>query len=372
MTTLSVIGILYFCIGNCLLVGKKTKLDKMYIKKGAIKKATVLIGLVTLVSILFSFIDAGTLNIMSLSRMELKNATFFRLIATYGFYTTSIMYFLVFFTVKARRRTNVLKWLLIFIILETLIFMLFRTRSMLVVHSASVMIGYYYSGLYGYNKYNSRVSPKFITMAMGVGLFLVAITSRFLRGFLQPNQNITNFDFDLKAFLEASIQSGDIGYSTTVLDVINYVPATQDLLGGQSYYRLLFIAVPRSIWENKPLNTQQVVANWLAPEIPGMSIPPGIIGDAYINFGVSGILILLIIGVFFSSLDRKLSIKNFMVWAVSATWIFHLVRGGFTNPLIIFLMLFVVSTFINYRIFNKNMIRMDFWEPEFKDAAGYK
>ncbi|WP_257348290.1 O-antigen polymerase [Pseudalkalibacillus decolorationis] len=355
LTVLSVLGVLLFCIGNCISVSNnKVKLEKVYIENNGIQKVTILIGFVTLISVLLCIIDAGTLNIMNLSRLELKNSgSPFRLVANYGFYTTSIMFFGVFFTVKARRWSNVVKWLCIFVLLEILIFMLFRTRSLLVVHSASVLVGYYYSGLYGYNKNKNHLSPKVITLVLGVGLFLAAIISRFFRGYLQPGQSVGNFNFNLKFFLESSINSGDIGYSTTVLKVINYVPSYHDFLYGQSYYRLLFTVIPRSLWEGKPKNTQQIVASWLEPEIRGMSIPPGIIGDAYINFGTFGISILILFGIFFAILDRKLSIKYFMVWAVSATWIFHLVRGGFTNPIIIFTMLFIVITFINYKFFNK-------------------
>lgn len=364
MTVLAIVGILLYCIGNCLLAGKKPTLKKIFIEKKAIRQATILVALITFISIILCFIDVGTLNIVNLSRRQLNESSILRLFATYGLYTTSIMFFLVFFTVKARRRSNVLKWILIFIFLEILIFMLFRTRSLLVVHSAAVLVGYYYSSLYGYNKFKSRLSPKLITFTLGIGVFLVAIVSRFFRGFLQPGQSVSNFDFDLKNFLELSIQSGDIGYTTKVLDVINYVPLHHDFLLGQSYYRILFIGIPRSIWPDKPPNTQQIVADWLEPGVPGMSVPPGIIGDAYINFGVFGVLLLFFFGMFFALLDKKLSVKNFMLWAVSATWIFHLVRGGFTNPLLIFVMLFTVLSIINYKIFNKNTVRLEHQEKK--------
>src|SRR5699024_6645939 len=354
LTILAILGILLFCIGNCFFANKKITLNKVFLEQTVVKKVIILISFITLVSIFLCFFDAGTLNIINLGRADLKNSSsFIRLIATYGFYTTSIMFFLVFFTIKSRRIMNVLKWIFIFILLEALIFMLFRTRSLLVVHSAAVLVGYYYSGLYGYNKYKHRLSPKFITVLLATGVFLLAITSRFFRGFLQPGQSVNNFDFNLKAFLEASIESGDVGYSTRVLEVINYVPLYHDFLNGQSYYRLLFVFIPRSIWVDKPENTQQVVAKWLEPDIAGMSIPPGIIGDAYTNFGVLGIVILILFGASFALLDQKLSIKSFMLWAVSATWIFHLVRGGFTNPIMIFAMLFIVISFINYKFFNK-------------------
>lgn len=356
MTVLSTVGILLFCIGNCLFMpNEKLKLEKVFLERSAIQKAITFIFLITSFSIILCFIDLGTLNILNVSRVDLKNSgSPFRLAATYGLYTTSIMYFLVFFTSKARKKSNVILWILIFVLLETLIFLLFRTRSLLVVHSAAMLVGYYYSGLYGYNKYHKGLSAKLITVVLSFIVFIVAISSRFFRGYLQPGQSVDNFDFDLKGFLELSIQSGDIGYSTTVMNVINYVSQHDVFLNGQSYYRILYTIIPRFVWSDKPENTQRIVASWLEPGLQDQTIPPGIIGDAYLNFGMMGILILMIYGMFFALLDKKLSVKNFIMWAFSATWIFHLVRGGFTNPILIFITLYAVLTFINVRYFHKN------------------
>ena len=356
MTILSVVGLLLFCIGNCLFMpNKKLELKQVFLGKKSIRKANIFIFMITLFSLLLCFIDLGTFNILNVSRIDLKNSgSAFRLIATFGFYTTSIMFFLVFFTSKARKKTNVIMWILIFIAFEILIFLLFRTRSLLVVHSAAVLVGFYYSGLYCYNKNKKGISAKLITVILSTFVFVVAISSRFFRGHLQPGQSIGNFDFDIKTFLEFSIQSGDIGYSTTVMNVINYVSQHDSFLHGQSYYRLLYTIIPRFIWSDKPENTQRIVAGWLEPGLKDQTIPPGIIGDAYINFGMMGILILVVFGMFFALLDKKLSAKSFIVWAFSATWIFHIVRGGFTNPILIFITLYAVLTFINMRYFHKN------------------
>lgn len=358
MTLLVVIGLMLFCIGNCLLIEKSFRLQKkIHIDKLALNKAVKLIGTITIISIIFCFIDAGTLNIIDLGREQLKGTTgLLRNIATYGLYTTSIMFFLVFFTISNRSRSNVIKWIIIFILVSVVVFLLFRTRSLLVAHSISILVGYYYSDMYSVQVKNSKrqFSPRIISLIIGVVVFLLAIILRFFRGFLQPGQSVKNFDFDLSSFLETSIEGGDIGYATTILKVIGYVPEYHDFLGGQSYYRVLFTFIPRSIWSGKPENTQQIVGDWFRPDVPGYTLPPGVIGDAYINFGISGIIILVLFGLFCAVLDNKLSLKNFMLWAVSGSWVFHIVRGGFTTPLIIFAVLFIVVSFINKSYFFKS------------------
>lgn len=349
---ITILSILLFCITHALFSRKTETMGKIHLTKSSVKSVTFLLSFILIMSIALCFIDAGTFNILRMGRIDLKNTTSsLRLVATFGFYTTSILFFLIAFTLKARRRSNVFKWMLVFLMVEVIIFLLFRTRSLLVVHSSAVLVGYYYSNLYVFNKRKSKVSPKFITISLGVIVFISAITTRFFRGFLQPGQSVSNFDFDLKLFLEMSIQSGDIGYATRVFQVLGQVPQHHDFLLGQSYYRLLFTVIPRSIWSDKPRNTEQIVADWLEPSMQGMSIPPGIAGDAYINFGLYGVILFIFFGAFFAILDNRVNIRNFMIWGVSATWIFHLVRGGFTNPLIIFTVLFVVIYLINYKFF---------------------
>lgn len=349
------VGILLFLMGNQILSNQSRIISKIYLDKESADKTIRIIFGVTILSIVLCFIDAGTLNIMNLSRLELKGGTnLIRLIATFGFYITSIMFFLVFFTVKSRKKSNVLMWIVIFILIELVIFALFRTRSLMVAHSMAVMIGYYYSSFYAYNKYKNLFTPKFTVLLLGVVLFITAISTRFFRGYLQPTSNLNDFNFDIGLFLERSIESGDIGYSKTVMRVIEYSLEHDILLYGQSYYRLLFTVIPRSIWPNKPENTQQIVADWLEPAAIGLSLPPGIIGDVFINFGIFGVILMFVFGFIFSLFDNKMYIGNFLLWGTSATWIFHLVRGGFTNPIITFLVLLIAIIFINKYLLSYN------------------
>lgn len=351
LTFLSVLGLLLFCIGNCVLTEEDWEFTKVYIEFTSIKKAVYFISSITIISLILIFIDIGTFNIMSLSRLSLKTGSIFHTFATYGFYTTSIMFFLISFTSKVRSKLNITFWIIIFVVFEILIFMLYRTRSLLVVHSAAIIVGYYYSNLYGYNLKRNKISPKIITIILSVVVFVLAISSRFIRGALQPGGNIVDLNFDLEIYLRESIMNGDIGYSSLVLDVINYVDKNKSFLFGQSYYRLLFIFIPRFLWPDKPLSSQRIVATWLEPGVEGLTLPPGIIGDTYINFGIFGIFLLVIFGMLFAHLDNDITINNFMLWSVSATWIFHLVRGGFTNPLLIFFVLSIVLKFIYKKFF---------------------
>jgi oligosaccharide repeat unit polymerase len=342
MTFLVITFLHLFMIGGLFFASKKIHNPDVKIEFFNMKKATNLTLLITLFCVFLLFIDAGTLNILGLSRFELKNAgSRLRLIATYGLYLTSVLFFLVFFTIKKRSRFNLFIWIIFVVLFEVLIFLFFRTRSMMVVHLSSVVVGYYYSYCYYRGSVNKRLTKKVKSLFLVMIIGFLAIVTRFFRGFLQPSSHVSEFEFDWSVFLKESVETGDLGYSNIVLEVVSLVPTMYDHFYGQSYFRLLLIFIPRSIWPEKPINTETIVGGWLNPGVEGMSVPPGVAGDLYLNFGMIGVIFSVFFGMLFSLLDKKLTISNFMLWAVSATWIYHLVRGGFTNPIVIFIVLLV-------------------------------
>lgn len=358
LITLIVIGMHLFLLGWSLVVTHNKQTISFNVDFELIKKAVRWLMFLSLSAIILLFIDAKTLDILSLSRMELKNSgSLIRLFSTFLLYTTSILFFLVFFTKDKRKNINIFFWIIFILVFEIVVFSFFRTRSLMVAHFSAALVGYYYSNLYLSGSQRKLKYIKKVTIYLfGTLLGILAIVSRFLRGFLEPGASLDNFSIDWKIFLQKSVEAGDLGYSEVVLKIINLVPNTYPFFDGQSYYRIFFIMIPRSIWENKPINTESIVASWLYPELPGMSLPPGIIGDLYINFGISGIIFMLFFGILFSFFDRKTSITNFMFWSVSATWVFHLVRGGFTNPILIMAFLALNIIIIKKFIFNQVIV----------------
>ncbi|AZN38583.1 hypothetical protein EJC50_02005 [Paenibacillus albus] len=347
LVIITVLGIHFFILGNLVFNTKKLISINVEIPQRQINQAINFSILITLLCIMLLFVDAKTFNVLNLGRLDLKNAgSLLRITATFGLYLTSVLFFLVYFTAKKRSRFNIILWTIFVIVLEIIIFLFYRTRSLLVVHLASCLVGYYYSYAYFSSEIKIK-TKKGKALLFGVIIVCIAIFTRFFRGYLQPGSDISTFEINWKSFLQKSVEDGDLGYSSTVLKVINLVPNTYDYLNGQSYWKLLLTPIPRSIWSEKPLNTETIVGGWLFPEIRGMSVPPGIIGDLYLNFGVYGVLLMIVFGIGFSLLDRKVTFKGFLIWAVSSTWIFHLVRGGFTNPIMIF---FIQYYFINFII----------------------
>lgn len=64
------------------------------------------------------------------------------------------------------------------------------------------------------------------------------------------------------------------------------------------------VLMPRSLFPGKPQNTQRVVAQWINPEVENYTVPPGIIGDLYINFGVLGIISMVVFGFVIGQIEK--------------------------------------------------------------------
>ena len=137
---------------------------------------------------------------------------------------------------------------------------------------------------------------------------------------------------------------GDLGYTYFTRRALEIFPEQHGYMYGQSYYRLLFVPIPRAIWPGKPENTERIFAALLDSDLgaAGVTIPPGIVGDLYSNFGPIGVLGMLAFGFFFA-LERYRSPTDLMILAASGYWIFHLCRGSLTNPVVTLICIWAAS-----------------------------
>lgn len=358
--SITINGIILFMTGNMLHKNKGS--FKLYKRQAVdlnhINYFKLLMLSISFVVIVLIITSKGIQYFIYGSRLGLREEMgYIGLILNYLGYIVSIVIFLVFFTLKkSRTKSSIFVWFIFLIFIEAFYILAFRLRGFIVGHFLSAVMGLYFSDFFivveETNKNSDKINKpklwfkKFKTLIWLAGILILAITFRFLRGFMEPGNSISNFNFDIRHFIKLSLLSGDLGYAHIVMDLIEIVPSVHNYLMGQSYYRLFFTIIPRFIWLNKPPNTQRIVALWLRPEVTGLTLPPGIQGDLYINFGLAGIFGMILFGIFFNKLDSKHNFHNVIMWSASPVWIFHLVRGGFTNPLMIFFVIYIVTYII--------------------------
>lgn len=234
-------------------------------------------------------------------------------------------------------------------------FAAFRTRSALVLPAGSVLVGLWLTRqVKSASKELGRGTPKrrfelrspAVWKLVLVGLLAIVAVSyvRIARGLFEERGVAGLAEVDISEALLYNIRRGDLGFAPVVFDAMGHVPARADYLKGQSYYRLLFAPIPRSIWPDKPPNTQRIVASWLYPGRIHQTTPPGIQGDLYINFGLGGVVGFVVFGWFFGLLDRWHGLGRAIAVGGGFVPVFHLVRGGFTNPMLLLAVLVISAT----------------------------
>lgn len=150
----------------------------------------------------------------------------------------------------------------------------------------------------------------------------------------------------LEEFAVETFAVGDLGHSYFLRRALEIYPEQMPYLNGQSYYRLLFVPIPRSLWPEKPENTQRIFARALKIGKGNTTIPAGIVGDTYINFGPFGVLIMLLWGLLFAQ-ERYQRLTSLILLAGSPWWMAHIVRGGLTVPLMFLIVMYGFSVLFN-------------------------
>lgn len=285
------------------------------------------------------FLDYGTASFTGLAKETMRNSKgLATLLSLYLIYATIPFYFIL--AVVARKNKSIIIYAVL-LIFALYVFFIFKIRTFVLAYVISFSIGYLVGakeggGVVSYKSKKNKISFwKFALFAPPV--IFVAVFIRFFRGYFdQLGFSAALNAVDVNVFLEKSLMFGDFGYSPVVMRLMDLFPNTYDYLYGSSYWRILLTFVPRFIYPDKPYDTQNLIGSIFFPLTPGMTIPPGVNGDAYINFGLLGIIVFIFHGLIFSWIDRRQRTIRLMVFASSFSIVFHYTRGAFTNPIIIF------------------------------------
>jgi hypothetical protein len=186
--------------------------------------------------------------------------------------------------------------------------------------------------------------PAWVRLGVFVGIPLLALTGVAIK-YLRASHGFRDYRVTRQRvahLIGHTFAGGDLGYALFMRRALTLYPHEHAYLKGQSYYRMFFVPIPRSIWPSKPASTQRIFAAALDPkhQPKGITIPPGIVGDLYINFGYLGILGMVVFGIVFAQ-ERYRTLTDVLYLAGSGFWIFHLVRGGFTNPVLTLIVIWV-------------------------------
>jgi len=188
-------------------------------------------------------------------------------------------------------------------------------------------------------KKSAKGKPRFsLFSGAAVAIFLIALSLVMVevRQFGRIDNNWSDRFSGENVF---SFLSGQDFVDVEILVLIkNRFPAKTDFLYGETYLSLFAAPIPRQMWPQKPLEPGGLLGSYFFPgEKTGA--PPSQIGELYINFGIGGVVLgMLIWGIIFRYLSdyfRPLLSQNqaatFVYFLILTKFIPLIVSGAMTN-----------------------------------------
>lgn len=293
-----------------------------------------------------SAMDIGIGGLFNLSRGELRESrSFFSLISVYLSYFLLVLVFLLGAIYREHKEKSIL--LLVFLVVVGLFF-IFRIRTFIIANLMAFVLGMLFSN---YTYKSAKLSFKKLVFIAPVFIF-VALYMRFFRGYFEVYEFSEAIRLTNQAdILYESILLGDLGYAPIVMRLFDLFPSTFPFIEGDSWLKFIQIILPSAIFGPSVVDTQILVGRIFYPDLMGMTLPAGIQGDAYINFGEIGFFVFIVYGIFFSAMSRLSQVYKLIMFGCIVTPMFHFVRGAFSNSLLlVIIILFFV--FICIKIFN--------------------
>ena len=204
----------------------------------------------------------------------------------------------------------------------------------------------------------SRVKVSFGKVLAGASAAIVGLTTYaiFTREYLVTGalQSIERLDV---ANLTTAVQvelGGNFIQLQTLSFLIDGMGQRLDWQLGKTPLSLLTMPVPRSIWPDKPLPATGPFTSAFFPglyEGSGTTIPPGIIGEMYMNFGSVGVVVgMFLFGTLYGRVAARLRQRqddeSLLAYALLVALLPLYIRGESVSVTVTFLLIFVPAVAI--------------------------
>ena len=140
---------------------------------------------------------------------------------------------------------------------------------------------------------------KRITVKTFAGFLIVATLFIYLYGEFRKFSvyEYTRYDYaELKQMVSAEekiyrfLSSGLADGANVVANIVCNVPSILDIQWGKTYWNVIYYPIPRSMFAAKPKTGGQILTEALYPNEVNTYLSPNMIGEAYLNFHVIGVI----------------------------------------------------------------------------------
>jgi len=233
-----------------------------------------------------------------------------------------------------------------FFLCSTILLLSSNSKSPLFVLLVSMFVIYYY--------FKNRISTsKLFFISFFFMIFFVVWEVVFREYFVIGE--LASYDSTISASQNFWIRFGDFFIGNfmqlqTVSIVIDHYQSGNNLLYGSSFLMIFLIALPRLIFPWKPLTAAGDFTVALWPEkfnYNGTTLPPGLIGELYMNFSWAGIIIgIFIIGFIYGLLWKKFKadkddVTYTILFAIALSLLLHIFRGELSSPILLGFFFFI-------------------------------
>ena len=201
-----------------------------------------------------------------------------------------------------------------------------------------IILPHFFKAKYG--NINIKMKIFLVVMLLGVVVLLHALrsTHNFGEGF-DNDSKVNNVLYSMK-----NLRSIDTFYNTAFL--VERFPKPWDFFYGETYLSVLVAPIPRSLWNDKPVSIGAPLGlmnrysyrgefdPYLWEQANYYSLSPGFVGEAYANFGYTGVcLISVLLGFFAALFDKKILTQGItpgsIPWIMLLSTFVLLHRGDF-------------------------------------------
>lgn len=331
----------------------KTNDYTLSIKNKTFLPFTILIGFICLLFIIISFIKAGGIGIYfagNENRVEALEGKNIFALAQNSFAGI----FILWYYINVNKKSAFFKFA--FGLTAFVFLLITNSKSPLFVLLISIFIIHYY---------RVKKIGFFNVFYISISFILCLISwELFFREFLVVGEVVT-VGKDLTIFENILLKFGDffIGnfmqLQTTSIIVDSY-PNNFNYLNGSSLLMVVLIFLPRTLFPNKPFTAAGDLTLSIWPEkfrFNGTTMPPGFLGELYMNFSWFGVFLgTILVGFIYGFLWKRFvespnDLSNSIASVISISLMLHFFRGEFSSP-------FVLGFFFYFPIFfNKYLIK---------------
>jgi oligosaccharide repeat unit polymerase len=209
--------------------------------------------------------------------------------------------------------------------------------------------------------YYSKIKFSFLTKSL-VSLAVISILSFMTIYRMAENRETLSFDMIgeyASTPLYLIVNQGGIDLMKTQ-HMINYVSNNADYKYGELLSNIILLAIPRSLWQDKPVNvdTQFGMEVYGASAYGSGAVPPGILGEFFWDFSWLGLLVAsLITGLLMGFLDKffkknqnsifvKILFSSSLIWtgmSIMGSGFVSFIVGAFVQIMPLFVIFFLSS-----------------------------